>query len=469
MNTGNEKDTQLQRSMKSRHLFMLSLGGVIGTGLFLNAGFTINQAGPGGAVLAYIVGGILLYLVMTCLGELSVKMPVTGSFQTYATKYIGPASGFTLGWMYWLGSATTAGVEFTAAGMVMQRWFPDTQTWIWCAVFIVLLFIFNALTTKGFAETEYWFAGIKVLAVLIFIVVGVGAIFGFVSMEGRPTPFLSNFTADGGLFPFGIAIVFVTMMNVVFSYQGSELIGIAAGETENPQKNIPRAIRNIVFRILMFYVASVIILSALFPSSELGLLESPFVTVFDAVGIPFAADIMNFVILTALLSVGNSCLYAATRLLWALSHSGMAHPVFGKLTKRKVPLNALLATLAFSLLSLLTSVLAADTVYVLLMSVSGIAVTFTWMGIALSQFNFRRQYLREGGKVEDLQFVAPFYPVMPILCLALCTFILLFPIFDATQRFGLYYGIGMLGVFYLYYYLRYSRKKAQHPDVPTQG
>ncbi|ASJ56272.1 amino acid permease [Brevibacillus formosus] len=469
MNTGNERDTQLQRSMKSRHLFMLSLGGVIGTGLFLNAGFTINQAGPGGALVAYIVGGILLYLVMTCLGELSVKMPVTGSFQTYASKYIGPASGFTLGWMYWLGSATTAGVEFTAAGMVMQRWFPDTPIWIWCALFIVLLFAFNALTTKGFAETEYWFAGIKVLAVLMFIIVGLGAIFGIVSMEGRPAPFLSNFSADGGLFLFGIAIVFVTMMNVVFSYQGSELIGIAAGEAENPQKTIPRAIRNVVFRILVFYVASVTILSALFPSSELGLLESPFVTVFDAVGIPFAADIMNFVILTALLSVGNSCLYAATRLLWSLSHSNMAHPVFGKLTKRKVPLNALLATLAFSFLSLLTSVVAADTVYVLLMSVSGIAVTFTWMGIALSQFNFRRQYLREGGKIEDLQFVAPFYPLMPLLCLALCTFILIFPAFDPTQRIGLFYGIGALVLFYTFYYVRYGRKKAHKPNLPTQG
>ncbi|TKI58405.1 amino acid permease [Brevibacillus antibioticus] len=399
MDTGNERDTQLQRSMKSRHLFMLSLGGVIGTGLFLNAGFTINQAGPGGALVAYIVGGILLYLVMTCLGELSVKMPVTGSFQAYASKYIGPASGFTLGWMYWLGSATTAGVEFTAAGMVMQRWFPDTPIWIWCALFIVLLFTFNALTTKGFAETEYWFAGIKVLAVLIFIIIGLGAIFGIVSMEGRPAPFLSNFSADGGLFPFGIAIVFVTMMNVVFSYQGSELIGIAVGEAENPQKTIPRAIRNVVFRILVFYVASVTILSALFPSSELGLLESPFVTVFDAVGIPFAAD----------------------------------------------------------------------TVYVLLMSVSGIAVTFTWMGIALSQFNFRRQYLREGGKIEDLQFVAPFYPVMPLLCLALCTFILIFPAFDPTQRIGLFYGIGSLVLFYTFYYVRYGRKKAHKPNFPTQG
>jgi arginine/ornithine permease len=308
-----------------------------------------------------------------------------------------------------------------------------------------------------------------VLAVIFFIIIGAGAIFGIVSMEGEPAPFFSNFSADGGLFPFGISIVFVTMMNVVFSYQGSELIGIAAGETENPQKNIPRAIRNVIFRILIFYVASVTILSALFPSSELGLLESPFVTVFDAVGIPYAADIMNFVILTALLSVGNSCLYASTRLLWALSHSGMAHPVFGKLTKRSVPLNSLLMTLAFSLLSLLTSVLAADTVYVLLMSVSGIAITFCWMGIALSQFNFRRQYLREGGKVEDLQFAAPFYPAMPILCLALCTFLMVYPIFDATQRFGLFYGIGALVVFYLYYYLRYGRHKDKRPHVPTQG
>ncbi|MCP3740032.1 amino acid permease [Rossellomorea sp. BNER] len=448
---------QLNRSMKRRHLFMLSLGGVIGTGLFLNAGYTINQAGAGGALLGYLVGGLILYMVMVCLGELAVHMPVTGSFQKYASKYIGPSAGFSLGWMYFVGSAATAGVEFTAAGILMKHWFPHVPIWIWCAVFIALLFTLNALTTRGFAEAEYWFSGIKVVAVIAFIFIGVAGIFGFVSLSDRPTPFLENL-APTGLFPAGITIVFVTMMNVIFSYQGSELIGIAAGESENPEKNIPRAIRNVLFRIIVFYIASIIILSAIFPSTELGLLESPFVTLMTIAGVPYAADIMNFIILTAILSVGNSCLYASTRLLWAMAHDGMAPKMFGKLSKRKVPLNALLFTISFSLLSLLTSFIAADTVFVLLMSIAGISVTISWMGIALSQYMFRRKFIRAGGKTEDLQYKVPFYPFVPLFCLGFCTLILVFLAFDPTQRIGLFYGIGFLIACILFYKFKLAKK-----------
>ncbi|ULT58950.1 amino acid permease [Neobacillus drentensis] len=458
---------QLNRSMKRRHLFMLSLGGVIGTGLFLNAGYTINQAGAGGALIGYIFGGIILYLVMVCLGELAVYMPVTGSFQTYASKFINPSAGFSLGWMYFIGSATTAGVEFTAAGIIMKRWFPDVSVWVWCAVFILLLFLLNALTTRGFAEAEYWFSGIKVVAVIFFIIIGVGAIIGIIPLEDRPAPLLQNL-APTSLFPAGIAILFVTMMNVIFSYQGSELIGIAAGESEEPQKNIPRAIRNVLFRIIVFYLASIIILSAIFPTKELGLLESPFVTLMDLAGIPFAPDIMNFVILTAILSVGNSCIYASTRLLWAMSHDGMAPKVFGKLSKRKVPFTALVFTMIFSLLSLLTSVLAADTVFVLLMSIAGISVTISWIGIALSQFMFRRKYLQQGGKLEDLQYRVPFYPLIPLICIVCCVSILIFLAFDPTQLIGLLIGLGFLLICYLSFYFKNRVSGTTNVQSPSQ-
>ncbi|WP_019122628.1 amino acid permease [Brevibacillus massiliensis] len=452
------QQNQLKRSMKSRHLFMLSLGGVIGTGLFLNAGYTIHEAGAGGALLSYLFGGLILYLVMVCLGELAVYMPVTGSFQTYASKFISPSAGFSLGWMYFVGSATTAGVEFTAAGILMQRWFPGISIWLWCAIFIVILFVINALTTRGFAEAEYWFAGIKVLAVMLFIIIGFGAIFGMIPLADRPAPFLANL-APAGLFPAGFVILFVTMMNVIFSYQGSELIGIAAGESENPQKNIPRAIRNVLFRIIVFYVASIVILAAIFPSAELGLLESPFVTLMDLAGIPFAPDIMNFVILTAILSVGNSCIYASTRLLWAMAGEGMAPKLFGRLSKRKVPFSALAFTICFSLLSLLTSVIAADTVFVLLMSIAGISVTISWIGIAFSQLMFRRKYVRAGGRVEDLQYKVPFYPLIPIVCIVFCVSILIFLAFDPTQIVSLLIGIGFLLACFLYYHFKHAKKQ----------
>ncbi|MFF2589545.1 amino acid permease [Peribacillus butanolivorans] len=469
MGNGLENNEQLQRSMKRRHLFMLSLGGVIGTGLFLNAGYTINQAGAGGALVGYLAGGLILYMVMVCLGELAVHMPVTGSFQKYAATYIGPSAGFSLGWMYFVGSAATAGVEFTAAGILMKHWFPHIPIWIWCAVFIVLLFTLNALTTRGFAEAEYWFAGIKIVAVILFILIGIAGIFGFVSLSDRPTPFFENL-APSGLFPAGgIAIVFVTMMNVIFSYQGSELIGIAAGESENPEENIPRAIRNVIFRIIVFYIASIIILSAIFPSSELGLLESPFVTLMKIAGVPYAAGIMNFIILTAILSVGNSCLYASSRLLWSMAHDGMAPKIFGILSKRKVPLNALLFTMSFSLLSLLTSFIAADTVFVLLMSVAGISVTISWMGIALSQYMFRRKFLKAGGKTEELQYKVPFYPFVPLFCLGFCFLILVFLAFDSTQRVGLFYGIGFLIACILFYKFKLAKKVESTINVDSSN
>jgi len=453
LNVGDSQQNQLNRSMKSRHLFMLSLGGVIGTGLFLNAGYTINQAGPGGAILGYLIGGLILFSVMVCLGELAVHMPVTGSFQTYATKFISPSAGFSLGWMYFVGSAATAGVEFTAAGILMQYWFPEVSVWIWCAIFVVLLFALNALTTRAFAEAEFWFAGIKVVAVVLFIIIGLAAIFGMIPLDDRAAPALTNL-APAGLFPAGIAIVFVTMMNVIFSYQGSELVGVAAGETENPERNIPKAIRNILVRIIVFYLASIIVLSAIFPASELGLLESPFVTMMSIAGIPFAADIMNFVILTAILSVGNSCLYASTRLLWSMANEGMAPKIFSRLTKRKVPLNALWFTIAFSLLSLLTSVMEADAVFVLLMSIAGISVTISWMGIATSQLMFRYRYLKDGGKLDDLKYKVPFYPVVPILSISFCVLILGFLAFDPTQRVGLYYGIGFFIACMIFYTIK---------------
>ena len=459
MAAAEEKQPQLKRAMKSRHLFMMSLGGIIGTGLFLGSGYAIGEAGPAGAILAYLVGGLLMYLAMVCLGELSVVMPVSGSFQAHATKFIGPATGFVVGWVYWLSWALYVGLEFVAAGMLMKRWFPDVPVWIWCALFIVLLFSINSLNTRKFAETEYWFAGIKVLAVILFIVIGLAAMFGVITMDSEPAPHFSNFLGDG-LLPAGMVGVFISMMTVIYAFQGSEIMGVAAGETEEPEKNIPKAIRTIVFRILVFYVLAIFVLSALVPWQEAGVLESPFVTVFDMVGIPFAADIMNFVILTAILSVGNTGLFACTRILYSLSNTGMAPKVFSRLNKQNVPINALLVTLGFALISLLTSIVAEDTLFVILLSISGIGGTLTWLVIALAQMGFRRQYIKGGGLVKDLKYRVPLYPFVPILCIIMCLCIFTFTLFDPTQRTSLFWGFGFIGACYLYYYFMFTRKKA---------
>ena len=357
---------------------------------------TINQGGPVGAILAYLVAGFLMYLVMVCLGELSVQMPVSGSFQAHATKFIGPATGFMIGWVYWMSWATTVGLEFTAAGMLMTRWFPEVPIWYWSALFVAVLFGINALATRAFGEAEYWFSGIKVAAILGFIIVGVLVIFGGISLNsGAPAPMMSNLIGDS-LFPNGLSAVFAVMMTVVYAFQGCEIMGVAAGETDQPDKSIPRAVRNVVFRVLIFYVLAIVVLSAIVPWQQAGLMESPFVQVFDMVGIPYAADLMNFVILTAILSVGNSGLYASTRILWAMSKTGMAPRSLSPLSSRGVPLRALFITLCFALVSLMTSFIAADTLFMVLMAVSGMSGTVTWIVIALAQYRFRKQFLSEG-------------------------------------------------------------------------
>ncbi|GAA1385389.1 amino acid permease [Peribacillus frigoritolerans] len=449
---------ELKRSMESRHLFMLSIGGVIGTGLFLGSGYAIGEAGPVGAITAYLVGGLLMYMVMVCLGELSVVMPVSGSFQAHAERFIGPASGFMIGWTYWLSWAIYVGLEFIAASLLMARWFPNVPVWVWCTVFALLLFGINALTIRSFAETEYWFSAIKVIAVLFFIVIGGAAVFGLVPIKGQSAPLFSNFIGDG-LFPTGLIGVFISMMTVVYAFMGSEIMGVAAGETEDPEKSIPRAIRSIVIRILIFYVLATFVLSAIVPWKKAGILESPFVTVFDMIGIPYAADIMNFVILTAILSVGNTGLFACTRILFSLSQSGQAPRSFGKVNKRGIPMNALLVTLVFALLSLLTSVMAEETLFVVLLAISGVGGLVTWMAIAFAQYKFRKQYIASGGKLEDLKFKVPFFPLVPIGCLIMCVGIVVFTAFDPTQRTSLYIGFGFIVACYVFYYFKFTRKK----------
>lgn len=234
-----EGQQQFQRKMQSRHLVMLSLGGVIGTGLFLSTGYTIQQAGPFGTILSYLVGALVVYLVMLCLGELSVHMPETGAFHSYAAKYIGPGTGYTVAWLYWLTWTVALGSEFTAAGLLMQRWFPSITVWIWSAVFALMIFLLNAVTVKFFAESEFWFASIKVVAIVIFILLGGAAIVGFIPLtDSNSAPFFTNLTSEG-LFPNGAFAVIMTMLAVNFAYSGTELIGVAAGETAEPEKQYP--------------------------------------------------------------------------------------------------------------------------------------------------------------------------------------------------------------------------------------
>ncbi|MBZ5749582.1 S-methylmethionine permease [Metabacillus rhizolycopersici] len=450
---------EFQRTMQARHLVMIALGGVIGTGLFLSSGYTIQQAGPFGTILSYLIGALVVYLVMLCLGELAVHMPETGAFHSYAAKYIGPGTGYTVAWLYWLTWAVALGSEFTAAGLLMQRWFPSINVWIWSALFAILIFVLNVLTVKFFAEAEFWFSSIKVIAIVLFILIGAAALLGFLPMtHSKPASFFSNFTS-AGLFPHGVTGILMTMLAVNFAFSGTELIGIAAGETANPEKMIPKAIRTTLWRLIIFFVGTIVVLSALLPMSDAGVLESPFVVVLDRMGLPYSADIMNFVILTAILSAANSGLYASSRMLWSLANQNAISPIFGKMNKNGVPINGVIFSMVGGALALLSSIVAPNTVYIVLVSISGLAVVVVWMSISAAQFLFRRQYLKEGNSEKDLVYRTPLYPLVPIasfiLCLASCIGIA----FDPTQRIALYCGIPFILLCYGSYYLTNKRKK----------
>ncbi|WP_393966241.1 amino acid permease [Exiguobacterium sp. S22-S28] len=462
------KEETFRRKMESRHIVMLSLGGVIGTGLFLSTGYTLEQAGRIGTILSYLVGALAVYLVMLCLGELAVHMPETGAFHSYATKYIGSGTGYTVAWLYWLTWTVALGSEFTAAGLLMQRWFPDVPVWLFSALFVVMILGINVLTVRLFAEVEFWFSAVKVLTILVFIILGAAAIVGFLPLaDGSPAPLLAPLTEDG-LFPNGAFAILMTMLAVNFAYSGTELIGIAAGEAVDPKRTVPLAIRTTVFRLVLFFVGTIIVLAILLPNDSKGVLESPFVAVFERIGLPFAADIMNFVILTAILSAANSGLYAASRMLWSLSDQRMITPFFSKLNASGVPTRAVFFSMLGGLLALFSSVYAPGSVYIALVSISGLAVVVVWMSISASQFMFRRRYLQEGNDLSDLVYRTPWYPLVPIVSFLMCLASLIGIAFDPTQRVALYFGVPFIVVCYIVHHLMKTSWKRSVEDVKEQ-
>lgn len=418
---------QLKRGLKARHLTMISLGGAIGTGLFLGSGATIHDAGPGGALLAFIITGIMVYFIMTSLGELASYMPVSGSFSTYATRFIDPALGFALGWNYWYSWAITLAAELSAAALVMKFWFPHGSTFLWSALFLILIILLNYLSVRGYGEGEYWFAFVKVATVVIFIVVGILMIIGI--LGGHDIGF-KNFTVGDAPFPGGISAILGVFLIAGFSFQGTEIVGVAAGESENPRENVPKAIKTIFWRILLFYVFAIFVIGLMIPYTNKNLLSSdimvsPFTIIFDRAGLAFAASVMNAVILTAVLSAGNSSLYASTRMLYAMAEDGQAPKFFAYVNKRGVPIWALLATTLVGMLAFLASVYGSGDIYIWLLNAAGVTGFIFWLGIAASHYRFRKAYIAQGRSLKDLPYRAKWYPFGPIFAFLLCLFVIL--------------------------------------------
>jgi len=420
----------LRRVLKTRHMSMIAIGGAIGTGLFVASGATISQAGPGGALLAYAVIGLMVYFMMTSLGEMSANFPTSGSFATYGTLYVDEGFGFALGWNYWYSWAITIAVDLVAAQLVMAYWFPHVNGVWWSAGFLAIMVAINSFSVRGFGEAEYWFAGIKVLTVIVFICIGILMIFGLLR-GGQPGGLwgsLGLWTMGDAPFVGGFSALIGVAMIAGFSFQGTEFIGIAAGESENPRTSVPRATRQVFWRILLFYIFAIFIISLLIPYTDPYLLTddvedisvSPFALVFERAGLLSAAAVMNAVVLTSVLSAGNSGMYASSRMLYTLARQRMAPGIFARINARGVPLMALAGTSAMAALCFLTWLYSPKAVYLWLLNVAGMTGFIVWLCIAVCHYRFRRAYVAQGRDLNQLPYKAGGFPVGPFFAFAVC-------------------------------------------------
>ncbi|WP_407346628.1 amino acid permease [Lactococcus petauri] len=443
-NTSNNEatpSTQVKRGLKHRHLTMIALGGTIGTGLFVASGATISQAGPLGALVAYVAIGLMVFFLMTSLGEMASYLPVSGSFASFADRYVDKAFGFAMGWNYWFNSAITVAVEAATVGVIMQFWLPHVPTWIWSTIVIALILLVNLISAKAYGEAEFWMATIKVIAVIAFIVIGLATIFGVMSYK----PDVARNLSAGGNHGFvgGIGGMIAVFMIAGFSFQGTEIVGIAAGESENPEKNVPSAIKQVFWRIIIFYFLSIFVIGALVYYKDPSLLRaatqsditvSPFTLVFERAGLAAAASVMNAVILTSVISSANSWLYAASRMLFGMAKEGHAPKIFAKTnTSNGVPIYAILATVAIGLLAFLTSIFGTE-IYFYLVAASGLSGFLAWIGIAICHFRFRRAFIKQGHKLSELGYHAKWFPIGPIIALILSIIIVIGQITTVTMN-----------------------------------
>ncbi|WP_339014304.1 amino acid permease [Lactococcus garvieae] len=443
-NTSNNEatpSTQVKRGLKHRHLTMIALGGTIGTGLFVASGATISQAGPLGALVAYVAIGLMVFFLMTSLGEMASYLPVSGSFASFADRYVDKAFGFAMGWNYWFNSAITVAVEAATVGVIMQFWLPHVPTWIWSTIVIALILLVNLISAKAYGEAEFWMATIKVIAVVAFIVIGLATIFGVMTYK----PDVARNLSAGGNHGFvgGIGGMIAVFMIAGFSFQGTEIVGIAAGESENPEKNVPSAIKQVFWRIIIFYFLSIFVIGALVYYKDPSLLRaatqsditvSPFTLVFERAGLAAAASVMNAVILTSVISSANSWLYAASRMLFGMAKEGHAPKVFAKTnTSNGVPIYAILATVAIGLLAFLTSIFGTE-IYFYLVAASGLSGFLAWIGIAICHFRFRRAFIKQGHKLSELGYHAKWFPIGPIIALILSIIIVIGQITTVTMN-----------------------------------
>ncbi|KAI0328228.1 hypothetical protein GY45DRAFT_1255432 [Cubamyces sp. BRFM 1775] len=408
------EQNETKRAMKSRHLTMIAIGGTIGTGIFLSAGSAIATAGPASALFSYFIVGIFCYAVVISLGEMAAYIPVSGTFAVFGTRFFSPALGFTLGWNYWLQC------ELTAAAVILQFWDPRITAWEWALIIVTPIFAMQLIHVRVYGESEYWFAMIKVLMIIVFIFVGL--IFDWGGVHGRPGPGLSNFR-NGQAFVGGFSAFAQTFVYAFYSYGGVELVSLAAGESASPHKSVPRAIRATFFRIVIFYILTILTIglninyqdpTLLSSATSSNVAASPVTVVFQRAGFGAAAHVINAVLLTAVLSATNSCFYASSRMLLSMARAGHAPRIFGWVNGRGVPVPALLLSLAVSFVTFLTTIWGEGVVFTWLLDLTGISSLLVWGTIGVISLRFRAAWRAQGRSLEDLPYRQPFFPILPI-------------------------------------------------------
>ncbi|WP_038902071.1 amino acid permease [Dickeya dadantii] len=406
-----QQDGTLQRGLKNRHIQLIALGGAVGTGLFLGIAQTIKMAGPS-VLLGYAIGGLIAFFIMRQLGEMVVEEPVAGSFSHFAYKYWGNFAGFASGWNYWVLYVLVAMAELSAVGIYVQYWWPDIPTWVSAAVFFVLINAINLANVKMYGELEFWFAIIKVVAIVGMIAFGGWLL---LSGHGGPEATVTNLWAQGGFFPNGVVGLVMAMAVIMFSFGGLELVGITAAEANKPEESIPRATNQVIYRILIFYIGSLTVLLSLYPWGKVVEGGSPFVMIFHALNSELVANILNIVVLTAALSVYNSCVYCNSRMLYGLAKQGNGPQSLLKVDRRGVPVVAIgISALATALCVLINYVLPGKA-FELLMALVVSALVINWAMISLAHLKFRASKEREG---VQTRFKALWFPFGNYLCLA---------------------------------------------------
>ncbi len=416
--------SDLSQRLRARHVNMIAIGGSIGTGIFLASGYSVSIAGPGGALLAYSLMALIVYFLMTSLAEMSAFKPTSGTFCDYSTQFVGKPFGLAMGYNYWLNWAITIAAEISAASLIMSYWFPHVNGFLFSVIFFFGILLCNIFSVKVYGEIEYFMSFVKVTVILVFIILGAFAVYQ------EPQFGAQNWKIGDAPFHSGLLGFITVFLFAGFSFQGTELVGVASGETKDPQKTIPKSIKYVFWRLALFYVLSIGIITLLVPYNDHRLTYqdnvsmSPYTLIFSNYVSHYAADAINFIILIAVLSAANASMYSSTRILWYLGKTGQAPHVFSKVSQHAIPIVALISTALIGSLVFISSKVGNGTLFSYLVQISSLSGFIAWFGIALSHYQFRRKYLPHHGNVDALSYKAKFYPYAQIVSMLVMAFVI---------------------------------------------